>query len=106
MALGEAPAGCVFYQWAMIKCWWGQAQSSVEEELSGSGFEEVFAADHFGNFHGGVIDYHSELVRRNIIVSPDDEVTEVAAGDETLGTEVEIREADFFAVRDQKTPVG
>jgi hypothetical protein len=35
----------------------GEAQGSLQEDLAGGGFEEVAAADYFGDAHGRVVDY-------------------------------------------------
>ena len=36
--------------------WGGKAQGALEEDLAGSGFEEVAAADYFGDAGVGVVD--------------------------------------------------
>jgi hypothetical protein len=55
--------------------------------------------------HGRVIDNYGELVGRDVVAAPDDEVSQIAAGDEELRTEVEVGEVDFFAVGDAEAPV-
>jgi hypothetical protein len=43
-------------------------------------FQQVGAADHFRDLHGGVIDDYGELIGGDVVAAPDDEVSEIAAG--------------------------
>ena len=92
MTLGETNAGCVCDQRAMIESRWNQAKSSIQKNLSGGGFEEILAANDFGNLHCGIVNHDGELIRRDLIVSPDDKIAEVFAGDELLWTKIGVRE--------------
>jgi hypothetical protein len=47
----------------------------------------------------------SELVGREIIVTPNDEIAEVTSGGERLRAESEVMEADGFAVRNTEAPI-
>jgi len=59
--------------------------------LTSSGAQEVGAANHLSDLHGGVIDYNSELVGGNVVAPPNDEVAEVTASDKFLWAEVTIK---------------
>jgi len=73
--------------------------------LAGGGLEQVGSADDFGDLHGGVVDGDSELVGRNSVFAPDEEVAEVFAGGEGLVAEVFVFKCDCLVVRDLESPV-
>jgi len=83
-----------------------QIQSAVEQELAGGGFEQVFAADDFGDAHGGVIHDDGELIRGDVVVPPDDEVAEVLPGNQLLGAVTTVCERNDLPIRHLKPPVG
>lgn len=82
MAFGEADASFVCNQRAVIEFGWSQVQGSIEQELASGRFEQVFAADNFGNVHGGIVDDDGELIGGEVIVTPNDKVSEIGSGDE------------------------
>jgi hypothetical protein len=55
--------------------------------------------------HGCVVDDYGELIGWDVVAAPDDEVSEVAAGGEELGAEVEVGEMDALVVGDAEAPV-
>ena len=73
--------------------------------MAGGGFEQVLAADDFGNAHSGIINHHGELVGWDVIVPPDHEVAKIPARDEKLCTVVAVNKGNHFAVRDSEAPV-
>ena len=81
---GQADAGMVGNQGAMIELRGKQPQGSIEKDLASSGLEQVFATDDFRDGHGGIIHDDSELIGGQIIVTPNDEISEIASGDELL----------------------
>src|SRR4051812_8616365 len=105
VAFGEAVACGIGDERAVIPRGRGEREGAVEQELAGGGADEVGSANNFGDMHGGVIDDHGELVGGNIVSSPDEEVAEIASGDETLRTEVLVVEAYYFAIRHAESPV-
>ena len=106
VALGEATAFAIGDQGAMKPCRIREAKRAVEQNLARGGLEQVCSADNFGDAHGCVVGDAGQLITRNAVAAPDDEVAEVFAGDEALVAQVEIIEFDGFAVRDAKAPVG
>ena len=62
MAFGEADASFVSNQGAVIEFGRDEAKCFVEQELAGGRFEQILAADNFGNCHGGVVDDNGELI--------------------------------------------
>ena len=58
-----------------------QGKRTVEQKLAGSGEQQISAANDFADLHGGIIDNNGELIRRNIVMTPNDKVSEVATGD-------------------------
>jgi hypothetical protein len=105
VALGETLAGGVRDKRTVIPLRRSEAESAVEQELAGGGLDEVGTANNFGDLHGGVIDNYGELVRGNVVATPDEEVAEIAASDKILRSEMLIVEVDGFAVRHAESPV-
>jgi hypothetical protein len=84
VAFGEAGAGGVFDQRAVTELRSGQAEGAIQQQLARGGAQQVFAANHFRDAHGGVIHHDGQLVRGRIVETPDNEVAKVLAGDELL----------------------
>ena len=86
----------------------GKIEGALEEDLAGSGFEEVATADYFGNYGVGVVDDAGEVVAGETGVlqivakrfAPDEEVAEVSACSEGLGAEVAVCEGYRCAVEE------
>ena len=57
MAFGEADAVFVGEELGVEVGGCGEVEGVLQEDLAGGGFEEVAAADYFGDVHGCVIDY-------------------------------------------------
>lgn len=105
MALGQTHSLPIAYQFAVIIPWDRQAQRSIQQNLASSGFQQIGATNDFGNLHRGIVNYDRQLVRRDIIFSPDDEVAEIFAGHHSLRAQMQIFKIDFFAIGYAKTPV-
>ena len=94
VALGEADAALVGEEMGVEVGGCGKEKGALQEDLAGGGFEEVAAADYFGDVGVGVVDHTGELVGRQAVFAPDEEVSEVGPGFEGLWAEVFIFEAD------------
>lgn len=105
MAFGETLAMFVAHQFAVEEGGRFEAERAVEEQLAGGGEEEVGAAHDFGDLHGVVVGDAGELVRRKIVVTPEDKIAEGAASDEGLRTEGEVSEMNCFTIRNTEAPV-
>ena len=57
VALGEADAVLVGEELGVEVGGRGEVEGALEEDLAGGGFEEVAAADYFGDLHVCVVDY-------------------------------------------------
>jgi hypothetical protein len=57
VAFGEAGAAVVGEKLGVEVRWRGKIEDALEEDLAGSGFEEVAAADYFGDSGVGVVDH-------------------------------------------------
>ena len=121
MAFGEADAVGVAEQRGVEVGDGGQVERALEQDLAGGGFEQVGAADDFGDALVGVVDDAGELVAGQADVggvageraTPDEEVAEGifgcgggVSGGEGLGAEVAVGEAYGFAVGDAQAVVG
>jgi len=73
--------------------------------LSRRGYEEVLSANDFSNLHGRIIDNHRKLIRRYVIVTPDDEIAEVFASDKLLRAIVAIVEGNLFSIGNAEAPI-
>lgn len=100
VTFGEADALVVGEELGVEVFGSGEIEGALEEDLAGGGFEEVPAADYFGDSSVGVVDYTGELVAGKGVLSPDEEVAEIFSSGEGMGAEVFVFEADDSAVRD------
>jgi hypothetical protein len=57
VALGETDAVFVGEELGVEVVWGEKVEDSLEEDLAGGGFEEVAAADYFGDLRGCVVDH-------------------------------------------------
>jgi len=89
--LGQAHTRFVSHQSAMIEVGRMEAQRTIKEKLPGGGFQQIRAANDFGDFHCVIVGNDSELVCRNIIAAPDDEIAEIVAGNIALRSKVLVR---------------
>ena len=64
VALGEADAGGVAHEIAVVIRGRWEVESTLQEDLAAGGFEEVAAADDFGDLGESVVDDAGELVAR------------------------------------------
>ena len=104
VAFGEPDPFFVEHQWAVAKPGWLESQRAVKKDLTGGGKQQIAAANHFRDAHRGVVHDDGELICGHVVVSPDDEVAEVLAGDETLFAAVFIAEGNGFAIGHAETP--
>jgi hypothetical protein len=94
VALGEASAVLVREQLGVEVNGRWEVEGALKEELAGSGFEKVAAADYFGNLHVCAVGGAGELVAgeagvRRVVAkgfAPDKEVAKVFACGKGLGT--------------------
>lgn len=105
VSLGEAAAVGVGDEGAVVPVGRCPAEALVEEELAGGGDEEVVASDDFSDAHEVVVDDDGELVGGDVVAPPDEEVAEVASGEEGLGAVVGVGEGDGLVVGDAEAPV-
>jgi hypothetical protein len=113
MALGEAGALLVGKELGVEVCRRWKVEGVLEKDLAGGGFEEIAAADYFGDLHCCVVDHAGELVagKTGIVrmvakgFSPNEEVAEVFACGEGLGAEVLVCETDDGSVGNAKAVV-
>ena len=82
----------------------GQFQGAIEQQLAEGRAEQIGAAHHLGDPLGGVIDHDSELVGRNVVFSPDNEIAKIKAGDGPLQTGELVEKLQRFFFGNAKTP--
>ena len=90
----------------MVKRRRWKTERPVKEQLSGGRDQKVLAPDDLGDVHGRVIHHHRQLISRNVIVAPENEIPKVPAGDQMLRAHCHIGEFDGFAVRNPEAPAG
>src|SRR5689334_23610488 len=79
-------------------------QGTVKQHLAGGGFQQVSAANHLGDPHGGIIADYGQLVGGQIVGAPDDEIAEILSGNECLAAVVAVYELHRFTVRNPEAP--
>ena len=89
----------------MAKIWRRQLERAIEKQLTKSGTKQVRAAHDFGDLHGGVIDHDGELVSRNVVLPPDDEIAKFDSGNGPLRPGAPVEKLHCFAVRNAEPPV-
>ena len=87
---------------AEFRC--GQLQGAIEQQLAEGRAEQIGAAHHLGDPLGSVIDHDGELVGRNVVLSPDDEITKVEAGHGALQPSAQIEKLQHFVLGNAKAP--
>ncbi len=105
VALGESHACIVSNQVAMIVIRRPQPERTEHQKLPSRRLQQVRAAHNFGDAHSCIVDHDRELICRDIIAAPYDEVSEIAPRDHPLRPEVQISERDLLAVAHAKPPV-
>ncbi len=88
---------------AKLRRW--KSQRAIEEKLPKGGMKQVRATHQLGDLHGGVIDHDRELIGRDVVFSPDDEVAKVDARDRALRSGDLIEKLQRFFIWDTETPV-
>ncbi len=104
VAFGEADAGVVEHQRAMIERGQREAEGAIEKKLPGGREQEVSAANDFGDLHGGIVCNHGELIGGNIVRPPDNEIAKVFAGGELLRTKMAVGERNDFTIGHAEPP--
>ena len=94
VAFGEASSGIVGHQVAMVEGGRIQGKRTIEKKLPRGGEQQVGAANDFRDLHGIVVHNHGQLVSRQVIMPPDDEVSEILASGELLRAEMAVGEVD------------
>jgi hypothetical protein len=105
VTLGEALAVIIGHQGTVIVERLRQAESAKKKHLSSGGAKKVRSPNDLRYVHRGVVDDNGELVGRHVISTPDHEITEVAAGDKFLGTELQVVESDALTIGNAEAPV-
>src|ERR1051326_1036393 len=89
----------------MIEIWRSQTERPIEQELPGGGLQQIFASNDFSDCHGCVIQDDGELIGGQVIVTPDDEVTQIPAGHEFWRAIVAVDKRNDLAIRNLKAPI-
>src|ERR1043165_8991142 len=100
MSLRQSHPSIICNQGAMEELWRRQIQSLVKQQLPGGGFEQIFATNNFGDAHGGIVHNNGKLIGRQTIMTPNDEITKVAACDEFVRPRATINKRDRFVISD------
>src|SRR5579864_59541 len=105
VAFCKAHTSFISHQIAMIKLRRLKAKRTIKQNLSRRGFQQVGAAHDFGDSHRMVVSNYRELISGNVISSPDDEVSEIAAGNVTLRSKMLVGKRDRLAIGNAKAPI-
>lgn len=88
----------------IVRNW--KAQNSNQQKLSRRRLQQIGATHDLRDLHRRIVNHNRQLVRRDIIAAPDDEVTEVTPRDQPLWSEAQVIEANLLTVPDAKAPVN
>ena len=105
VAFREADAGGIEHERGVVETRRGHPEGAENEQLAKGAFCEVGTADDFSDGEIGVVDGTRELVAGDTVFAPDEEVTEVTAGDGRLRAEGGILKGENFAFGDAEAPV-
>src|ERR1700722_3622041 len=82
-----------------------RSQSAIEQQLPRGREQQILSADHFADAHGRVVQHHGQLIRRHVVVSPDQEIAEVSSRDKSLRAAAAVFKLEHLIVCHEKTPV-
>ena len=69
----------IAHQGTMVEIRGLPPKSTIDQELSGSGYQQVFSSNHFADLHAMFIDRHGQLIGWHSIGTPDHKITKVAS---------------------------
>jgi hypothetical protein len=82
-----------------------EVKSFIKKKLSRGRAKQIFAPHNLGDLHLRIINDNGKLVGRQIVVSPDDKIPEVAASFKRMRTGATVVERDLASIGHAKTPV-
>ncbi len=82
----------------------GNFESAIKEQLPEGRAQKVGTAHHFGNAHGGVIHHDCELIGRDVVFAPYNEIAKIEAGNRALRPGRSINKLQGFALGNAKAP--
>ncbi len=92
--LAQFGAGRIDHQRVMEVGRFRQAEQSLQVQLGRGQVEQIGTADDLGHPLFGIVDHHSELVGKQAVGTPDDEITEVTSEVELMSAKVAVLKAD------------
>ncbi len=72
------------------------SQRADQQQLPCGAFEQICAADDFGDLHRCIVNHHGKLIGGDIVATPEQKVGKVASGDELLPSEITVVERRSF----------
>lgn len=105
VSFGEADAVSVEEEWGVEKSRSRPAKRAKQEELAKGTHYKIGAADDLGDAKFRVIDDCRELIAWRVVFSPNEKITEIAAGHCVLRAEIFVGENDGFVVGYPKSPI-
>ena len=104
VTFGQPPALFVQHQFTMKKFRRCQTKRAIKQNLPRRAHEQIRTAHGFGNLHRRIIHDARELIRRNVVMPPNDKIAKIFSGGEFLFATISVRERNRFAVRNAKAP--
>ncbi len=105
VALRHALSAFITHEIAVVVGGDRKPKSSKYEYLPCRGFEQINSPNDFRDLHVGIVHNHRQLVRRDIIPPPDDEVSKIPSCDEPLRSQVDVIEGNCLSIRNLKSPI-
>jgi hypothetical protein len=69
------------------------------------GFEQIGSPNDFRDFHLGIVNDYRQMIRRYVITTPNDEVSQIPSGDKSLKSPVDVVEGNCFSIGNSKSPI-
>jgi len=105
VAFGEAGAGFVADEFAVIILGRCRPEGAIEEQLPKGGAKEVGSSYDFGYSQLNIIDDAGELIAGEVVFSPHKEVAKVASDLRGLWPKCAVNKAERFTVGRAKPPI-
>lgn len=105
MPLCKALPAFIEHQLAMIKRRRSESQRLIQQQLPRCRAKQILAANNFGDRGHRIIDDDCELIRRKIVMPPNDEIAEVFSPDVGLHAGASVDKRNRPPIRNPKPPI-
>jgi hypothetical protein len=105
VALRHALSAFITHEIAVVVGGNRKPKSSKYEYLACRRFEQINSPNNFCDLHLGIVNDYRQLICRDVIPPPNDEVSKILFGDESLGSQVDVIEDNCLSIRNSESPI-